>query len=107
MPEDKKQLHVFANETVDWVVAYDPTDAIKVWEETVGETYIADEYGAAFEQEPDDKELTIDEEETVKEQSFPVGGVLVESRQYSNVCRATMRAWADARGRSFLCSTEY
>jgi hypothetical protein len=107
MPEDNKQLHVFANDVTEWVVAYSPEDAVKVWEETVGETYILDEYGGVFEQEPDDKELTIDEEETIKEKAAPVGGVLVESREYSKVYRATMRAWADARGRSFLCSTEY
>lgn len=105
--KSEKQLHVFANETTDWVVAFDPIDAIKVWEEISGDTYIADECGGAFEQEPDDKELTITEEETINPKPAPVGSVLLESSEFQKQYRATMRAWADARGRWFLCSTEY
>jgi hypothetical protein len=107
MPKAKKQLHVFANEVTEWVIAYSPQDAVKVWEETTGDTYFPDDSGGAFVQEPDDNELTVDEEETIQPRPVPVGGALVEGREHSKVYRATMRAWADARGRCFLCSTEY
>jgi hypothetical protein len=107
MSEDNNQLHVFANDVTEWVVAYNHKDAVKVWEETVGETYIPDEYGGDFSMVDDEAELTIDEEETIEPRPIPAGAVLVENLEHSKVYRATMRAWADVRGRCYLCSTEY
>lgn len=98
--EEMTTLHVFANTVTEWIVAVDPADAVKVWEETVGEGY-DHEYGE-FEQVADDKELTIHDED--ESYGVPTGGVLVAP---PSTYRATMRAWADLCGRGYLCSTEY
>jgi len=107
MPEANHELHVFANEVTDWVVASDPVDAIKVWEKSTGQEYIVDEYGGEFAPEPDENLFTLYEEETITQQIIPEGAILVEKSQFSHTYRATFRAWADARGRCFLGSTEY
>jgi len=108
MTEEKvKVLHVFSNDTTDWVVAQNPEDAARVWEETVGEPYIGNDYGGDFIQLPDEDEFTLYEEETIDQPAIPEGAVLIERGQYSFKYRATHRAWADARGRCFLGSSEY
>jgi hypothetical protein len=84
-----ENLHVYANEVVEWMVAESPDDAIKVWEETTGMNY-ADEDGGTFEQEPDDKVIWIGFEENDEETE-----------------RKTCREWANEKGRCYLCSSEY
>ncbi len=104
---NEKQLHVFANDVVESVIAYDPADAVKVWEETVGEVYFPEDCGGPFEQLPDDAEYTLTEEETVNPDPVPVSAVLVSRDQYQYTYRATCRAWADTLGRCYFGSTEY
>lgn len=108
---DEKKLHVFCN-GVDSVIAYDPDDAIAVWEKTVEEKYwdYHDENeDYRFEQVPDENTYVLYEEEMInsKHQQIPNGAELLERGEYSFTHRATCRAWADARGRCFLGSAEY
>lgn len=103
----EKILHVFSNEVPDWVIAYDPEDAIKVWEETIGQKYDLEEYGGEFVQDADDFEFTLFEEEQTNPEPIPPNATLIEKEEYSYKYRATCREWADARGRCFLGSAEY
>lgn len=105
--ETEKQLHVFQNEVPESIIAYDAQDAIKVWEETVGEAYDIEDGGGEFEQVSDDKEYTLYEEVCMDVQPVPEGAVLVSSSEYHYTYRATCRAWANARGRCYLGSAEY
>lgn len=108
MPEaNEKKLHVFANDVIETIIAYDPDDAIKVWEETIGEKYILDDCGGPFSQLPDDADYTLTEEETINPDPIPVGAVLVSQEPFQHTYRAKCRAWADALGRCYLGSTEY
>ena len=101
-----KLLHVFSNDVTDWVIAYSPEDAVKVWEETTGETYDRLEGWGDFEQEADDKVSTMFETDT-DNLPIPDKAIYVEEGEYSRTVKATNRAWADCRGRCFLGSTEY
>lgn len=103
----EKQLHVFENEVPESIIAYDAEDAIKVWEETIGEKYNIEESGGEFEQVSDDKQYTLYEEETINPEPIPEGAVLVSSSEFSYTYKATCRAWANARGRCYLGSAEY
>lgn len=101
---DKQELHAYANEVVEVVIAYSPEDAIKVMEE-MGSDYSvdADDDGFIFKQLRDDQEYTLYEEELINPEPVPDGAVLVDSCTY----RAPLSAWIKARGRCFLGSTEY
>jgi hypothetical protein len=107
MGKSKRQLHVFENEVPESIIAYDVEDAIKVWEETIGEKYNIEESGGEFEQVSDDRQYTLYEEETINPEPIPEGAVLVSSSEFSYTYKATCRAWADARGRCYLGSAEY
>jgi hypothetical protein len=103
-----KQLHVFSDNVINWVVAYDPEDAMKAYEETTGQPWKEfEDDDNEFTQEPDETELTIIEEEMNIPEPIPTGAVLVKKEGYQQTYQATCRAWADARGRGLLCSTEY
>ena len=101
-----KKLHVFSNDVVEWVVASSKQDAAAVYEETIGDPYDPEEAGE-FSLEPDDKRLTIHEDETIHQSEIPQNAVLVAEDKFSKTYSATMAEWAAARGRSYLCSTEY
>lgn len=101
-----KQLHVFNNGVIDVVIAYDPDDAIKVWEEYTGDKYDLDE-NEEFEKVPDESLFTLHEDETIDPDLIPDGAILVEKSAFYHTYKATCHAWADARGRCFLGSTEY
>ena len=81
-------LHVFRNDVIDWVIATDPADATRVWEEHSGDTYDADIY-AEWLRLPDEDTLEIDDGE---------GGARVEKTCAELVAK---------HGRGFLASTEY
>ena len=100
------ELHVFENEAGESIIARDPEDAIKVWEETVGDNYDAEEFGE-FEQLADDRLYILYEEETINPSPVPVGATLVSSSEFHHKYSATCRAWADAYGRCYLGSVEY
>lgn len=102
-----RRLHIFSNEVPDWVIAYDPADVVKVWEETTGEKYVPDENGGEFTQDSDFQETVMYEEDLIKPEPVPAHAVVVERGDYWQKTRATNRAWADARGRCFLGSAEY
>lgn len=102
----EKQLHVFQNEVPESMIAYDAQDAIKIWEETVGEPYDI-EQGGEFEVVSDDTQYTLYEENSMDAQPVPLGANLLSSSEYHHTYRATCRAWADARGRCYLGSAEY
>jgi len=106
---DQKILHVFENDVPEWMIAYDPQDAIKVWEETTRMEYslVNDEGGGEFIQCQDEQEFTLYEDETIDREKVPAGAVYLEQTEFSHRLRATCRAWADARGRCYLGSSEY
>ena len=103
----EKQLHVFENEVPESIIAYGPEDAVKVWEETMGTPYNAEEDGGAFCQVPDERQYTLFEEDVLEPDPIPQGAILVASGEFSHTYKATCRAWADARGRCYLGSAEY
>jgi hypothetical protein len=100
------KFHVFANDVVETMIARDEEDAVKVWEETVGEKYDFEENGK-FEKLDDDEIYTLYEEKTIEPQPIPNGAIILSSDDFSHTYRATCRAWAEARGRCYLGSTEY
>ncbi len=100
------ELHVFENEAGESVIAYNPDDAIKVWEETVGDKYDTEELGR-FDQVLDASLYTLYEEETVNPSPVPAGAILVSSGEFHHSYKATCRAWADAHGRCYLGSMDY
>ena len=96
----KRTLHVYANGVTEWIIAFSPEDAIRVWEETVGETYDLENYGE-FCKEDDRKKITFFNEDENME-------IPKNAEKISDMCyKATCREWADVLGRSFFCSTEY
>ena len=101
----ERELYLFSNEN-ETVVAFDSDDAIKVWEETLGEMYSEDEFGK-FEQLPDYNNYTLYEEWFDDQPSAPDKAVLISHSDFSRTWIATCRAWADARGRCYLGSSEY
>lgn len=107
----ERQLHVFCNDVIEWVVAYDREDAIKVWEETTGEKrsdYVSDnDEGMLFEPCSDDGMLRICYEDELKSDHMPADAQIEDRGDGYQHIKATMRAWADANGRGFLCTTEY
>lgn len=106
MPKEKKQLHIFENDN-DTIVAYSVADAVAVWEEAVGEKYIPDDCGGEFEKLDDKAEYTLYEEELIKPDPIPEGAVLVDFGDGWTKYRASLRAWANARGRCLLGSIEF
>ena len=105
---NEQELHAYANEVVEVVIAYSPEDAIKVMEE-MGADYSVDgdDDGFIFKKLRDDQEYTLYEEELINPEPVPEGAVLVERGEYSHTYRAPLSAWIKARGRCFLGSTEY
>jgi len=79
-------MHVYRNEDVDWVVAVSEDDAMDVWCESNGEER-EDYPDEKWEQEPDDKVLTIQSDEGSEEK--------------------TCAEWVRLNGRGFLCSQNY
>ena len=85
-------LNMYENEC-ETVIAYDPQDAVKVWEETVGQTYpVPDD---EFQLVPDETEVTIVITDT--DDKFPIAGEFTK----------TAREWVDEVGRCYFSSTEY
>lgn len=86
-------LHVYKNKVTDWVVAESVEHAQQLLTEylqSMGSDG-PDEFGLAFEQEPDDKVMTItceDENEQMQKQT------------------KTCAEWAASEGPGFLASTE-
>jgi hypothetical protein len=99
-------LHVFSNEVPDWVVAYDPDDAIKIWEETYGEKYDLEESGGEFIQESDDHRFTLFSENQDDMKGLPEDCIEL-AQDESFRCRMTNKEWIDIKGRGFLGSAEY
>ena len=102
-----KQLYVFANEVTEWIIAESPEDAIKVWEQTIGEKYDIEECGGEFIQEDDDYIFTLFQEETTNGYDFPLGAEIIEQGDGWSKTRANNRQWADLLGRCYLGSSEY
>jgi hypothetical protein len=103
----RRKLHVFTNEVTDWVIAFDAEDAAKVCEETSGEKYDPEDSGE-FVQQDDDATFTLFEEALTKPEPEPIGAEIIEQDpDGSKKTKATHRAWANARGRCFLGSSEY
>ncbi len=92
-------LSVYSNDVTDWVIAYSREDAVKVWEQTAGESYNIEDCGE-FVKEEDNKNITFFDEDS--NTTIPVNATRVSDRMF----RATCREWADTLGRSFFCSTE-
>lgn len=97
-------MKVYSN-GVEWVVAESPEDAIKVWEETIGEKYDADEYDP-FEEKPDGKVLKIGTED-IDDDFLPKDAMIRQVSDYVWEVTATMREWVDANGRGYLCTSEW
>jgi hypothetical protein len=101
-------LQVYYNGS-DWVIAESPEDAVKVWEETTGDTwqpYAEDgetfdldnksTWGVNFEDEGDAKNYA------------PSGSKIVHEKpnDYFRV-EATQQQWIDKQGRSWFCTENW
>lgn len=96
-------LHVFANEVTEWIIAKDPQDAVKIWEDTTGEKYDPD--CGEFIQEADDHEfIMVDDEEDTP---VPPSARIEQDPKGGRRIMANNRAWIDFKGRGWLASTEY
>jgi len=108
MHKEKTMLQVYYNGS-DWVIAESPEDAIKVWEETVGESWkeYADD-GETFELD-NRKSWSINfEDEDDARKYAPNGGVIIhaDDKDYFRV-EAFQEQWIDKQGRSWFCSENY
>lgn len=87
MDGDATQLSIYENDC-DTVIAYSPEDAMAVWEDHIGDSYTADEYG------------TVDDWTPRKGESLRI-------HFDGDIQTRTHAEWIDKEGRSFLCSTEF
>lgn len=111
-----KRLHVFTN-SCDYVVAYDPQDAAKVYEETTGDEY--DDWGGnePFYKEDDREKFSISavEEDQIEEmlKNRPLFSVVyvpeAEDGSFPGFpgIKAPCWAWALKNGRGWLASSEW
>ena len=98
-------LHLFSN-SADTVIANDPEDAVKVWEDATGEDWERDYADSDdWEMIPDEQEMRVNWD--TGGESSPEIGVIEDEDANGFVIVATAREWADGMGRCFLCSTEY
>lgn len=97
---ESNSLKVYSNNVTEWIIAYSSEDAIKVWEETVGEKYNIDDFGE-FSPEDDDYEISFFNEDN--NILIPTGAKKISEMTY----RAKCKEWVETLGRSFFCSTEY
>lgn len=97
-------LHVYSND-FDWVVAESEEDAVKVWEETMGDIY--DESNGEFVLESDDDLFTLSGPQLRNPLPLPEGAEVIENLEDFISVRAKFGAFAKAYGRCFLGSTEY
>lgn len=98
-------MHVFKNQVVEWVVAYDLNDAVRVMREYLSQQFPlrCDEVEGQdwswacfnFVQESDRKILTVVDERLATKSGRP--------RRLRRSCAR----WARENGRGFLCSTEW
>jgi hypothetical protein len=102
---EEKQLKIFECGG-DTVIAYDAEDAAKVWEETTGETWWADD--GEWRESIRDDDITIwfdDRPKTIPR------AAKVEEPSIANDDRflvtASAEAWIQASGRGFLCTENF
>lgn len=98
-----QRLHVFESGP-DCVVAFDEDDAIRVWEETIGDTW--DQFDDPYTLIPDDKRIIIRDSEDDPYGSLPLFGHRIKDEDNLTVI-APAWSWALYTGRGFLCSDEY
>ena len=90
-------LHCYTDDT-DTVVAESPADAIKAWEEYVGDKWDTERNGE-WDLVPDDKKFKIWCDGAGNPDEHEADGAQLIER--------TAAEWASSRGRGWLCSTEY
>lgn len=83
-------MHIYTNEVTDWIIAADEADANAVLCEHYGYTQeqLEEEHIQITSQWPDDKTLTVRDDDGVRAKLLPA-------------------EWIAREGRGFLCSTEY
>ena len=86
--EAKLELRIYENDC-DTVIAYSPEDAVAVWDESIGDSYLADGYGAV-------DDWTLRQGNTLR----------ITDPDEARAVR-THSEWIAKEGRGFLCSTEY
>lgn len=97
-------LHVYANDVVEWYVAESEDEVWKLWLEQTGEK--RDDYeDMTFDECPDDNLLKIFYEDESDIPNPLPNGAYVDHENHRVV--ATHSAWAKLNGKGFLCSTEY
>ena len=107
-----KHLQVFTN-SCDSVVAYDPQDAAKVYEETTGEEYDDWSGNEPFYKVDDREKITIcaveeDQiDQMLKERPLFSKFLPGDDRDGLPAIKAPAWAWALKIGRGWLCSTEW
>lgn len=106
----KKQLQVFENES-EAVIAYDITDAIKVWEETVGEKWTDHNDDGDIEWYPANRSRWRIRYESFEdmEDGLPDGDdVIIEyDGEDGYIVDATQDQWIEKMGRGYFWSSEY
>ena len=100
------ELHVFANDVTEWVIAESIEDAQKVQEELMGLPYDIEDCGE-FSQCDDEKYFTLNCEDEYFDFAKPENAEKVIHKSGQVCYRAKFKDWIAAYGRSYLGSTEY
>ena len=104
-----QRLHVFADDYTTWVIAFDPFDAMNVWEEWSGDTW-DNIYDPLDRQVNDHKIISIscepDDFEDFKKHRPPFSKVSNGKGDILPFISAPAWLWCLWNGRGFLCSTE-
>ena len=101
-------LEVFSDGN-DWIVAYNPDDAMELWEDLVGDKYVEDEYGTAadWQRVPRASLIPINRHEEPTSEDVPKNGVVACKDHETWLITATAESWAEQNARGLLCSLDW
>lgn len=103
---ETKTLHVFSDYD-DFVVAYDPEDAIKIWNEITEGDYHTDVWGDETDWEQyDDDEIVGLVSDNIGENDVPKGARIEPIDEYTWMVYATAKEWVEYNGRGYLYYNE-
>lgn len=102
------ELQIYHNGN-DWVVGNSPEDAMKIWNEYIGDNWIDDLYGDAddFIGIPQSESFTIAQEDMPEREHNPEFATWSKGKRGLWRITAKAQEWADHNGRGWLCSMDY
>lgn len=100
------ELHVFANDVTEWVIAYDELDAQVVQSELMGIPYDIEDCGEFWQCDNEDY-FTLSVEDEGLDFKEPKNSEKIVHPSGTIFYKAKFKDWINAYGRSYLGSTEY